>query len=121
MKLNTMPEHQKGGFKPGTTYWSSLDAKTFFSTCYYVGSLLGTTAEPNVDKFKIRVAKTLDEGKVELDIRCYEDADDFRIAEFIKVDGPLMEYYEFVNKLKEELEALEGKEGAENVEITEQK
>ena len=32
-----------------------------------------------------------------------------------------MEYYEFVNKLKEELEALEGKEGVENVEITDEK
>ena len=59
MKLSKMPDHQKGGFKPGTTYWSSLDTKTFFQTCYYAASLLGTTAEPNVDKFKVTFSLVL--------------------------------------------------------------
>merc|ERR1711879_69557 len=104
-----MPLYRKTGGKPGTTYWSGLDGRAFFETCYYVAEKIGSSSKPIVDKFKINVTKTLDEGKLEFDVKIYADSEGYSVCEFFKKTGPLMEFYEVCGKFKEELEKQEGK------------
>lgn len=104
-----MQKYKKGNNKPGTTYWSALTPKSFFETCYYVAEKIGNSTKPNVEKFKITVTKTLDEGKLVFDVKLYLDEGNYSVCEFIKKEGPLMEFYSVCDSFKQELEKQEGK------------
>lgn len=105
MKLDDgMPKWKNGNNKPLTQWWSAYDAKSFFQLCFYVSNLIGTTVTPNVDKWRINVKKNLDEERLEFDIRMFEDEDGFKVAEFMKKEGPLMEFYDVCKDLKEQLD-----------------
>jgi len=104
-----MPLYTKTQGKPGTTYWSGLPSKSFFETCFYVSEKIGNSTSPCLDKHKFCVTKTLDEGKLEFDVKLYTDNDGYSLCEFIKKMGPLMDFYEVCSEFKREMGVLEGK------------
>ena len=104
-----LPLYTKTQGKPGTTYWSGLPSKSFFETCFYVSEKIGNSTTPCLEKSKFNVTKTLDEGKLEFDVKLFTDNDGFQLCEFIKKMGPLMDFYDVCSEFKREMGVLEGK------------
>jgi len=60
-------------------------------------------------KYSIKVTKQIDDYKLEIKIKVFQENKEngLRIAEFVKKEGPSIDFFEFINDITKEVHALE--------------
>jgi len=92
-------------------YMRDSDPKTFLHQICLGCKIIGSSINISYEKLKIRLVKAVDNGNssVHLEIKIYQDQTDPEkmIAQFLKTNGNLYDFYDLRNLLLEELKVLE--------------
>ena len=102
------PLYQDFGTKAMTNYYSALNPTELLKSAVIIAHLACKNVELHTDKYKVTAKIPGKDDTVTVDMKIFAGADGCSVLEFCKREGSVFEYQKVIEKIKKQLDLVEG-------------